>query len=61
MRDFPHVERNWKQTIQWLMTTNKWPKTQQLKDVDLAFKWWISGKSFDEFYADEVLQQKMDF
>lgn len=27
----------------------------------LAFKWWISGKSFDEFYADEVLQQKIKF
>lgn len=36
-------------------------KTQQLKSKDLAFKWWISGKSFDKFYADEVLQQKIKF
>ena len=25
------------------------------------FRWWISGKSFKEFYADEVLQQKINF
>lgn len=60
MQDFPHVQRNWKNTIEWLMK-NKWAKTQQLKSSDLAFKWWISGKSFDEFYADEVLQQKIKF
>lgn len=60
IRDFPHVQRNWESTIQWLMQ-NKWTKTQQLKSKDLAFKWWISGKSFDEFYAQEVLQQKIEF
>lgn len=60
MRDFPHVQRNWESTIQWLMQ-NKWTKKQQLKSKDLAFKWWISGKSFDEFYAEEVLQQKIEF
>lgn len=60
IRDFPHVQRNWESTIQWLMQ-NKWTKTQQLKSKDLAFKWWISGKSFDEFYAEEVLQYKIDF
>lgn len=60
MQDFPHVRSNWEKTIEWLMQ-NKWTKTQQLKSKDLAFKWWISGKSFDEFYADEVLQQKIQF
>lgn len=25
------------------------------------FRWWISGKSFDKFYADEFIQQKIDF
>lgn len=60
MKDFPHVQRNWENTIDWLMK-NKWTKTQQLKSKDLAFKWWISGKSFDKFYAEEVLQQKINF
>ena len=60
IRDFPHVQRNWESTIQWLMQ-NKWTKTQQLKSKDLAFKWWISGKSFEQFYAEEVLQQKIEF
>lgn len=60
MQDFPHVQRNWENTIEWLMQ-NKWTKTQQLRSKELAFKWWISGKSFDEFYADEVLQQKIQF
>lgn len=60
MQDFPHVQRNWENTIEWLME-NKWTKTQQLKSKDLAFKWWISGKSLDKFYSDEVLQQKIQF
>lgn len=60
MQDFPHVQRNWENTIEWLMK-NKWARAQQLKSKDLAFKWWISGKCFDEFYADEVLQQKIKF
>lgn len=25
------------------------------------FRWWISDKSFDKFYADEFLQQKIEF
>lgn len=60
MQDFPHVQRNWENTIEWLMQ-NKWTKTQQLKSKDLVFKWWISGKPFDKFYAEEILQQKIIF
>ena len=30
-------------------------------DPELGFRWWISGESFDKFYAKEVLQQKIDF
>lgn len=60
MNDYPHVRRNWEKTIEWLIK-NKWIKTQKLKNKKLAFEWWISGKSFDEFYADEVLQYKIDF
>lgn len=29
--------------------------------AETGFSWWISEKSFDKFYADEVLQKKIDF
>lgn len=60
MNEFPHVKRNWENTFEWLIK-NKWTKNQQLKDKELAFKWWISGKSFKQFHAEEVLQQKIEF
>lgn len=57
--DFPHVRRNWENTIEWLMN-NKWTKTQKMQTKELAFKWWISGKSLNKFYADEVMQLKLE-
>lgn len=61
IKDYPHVARNWKKTIEWLRI-NKWSKTEQLSEnADMAFDWWISGKSFNQYYADEVLQQKIEF
>ena len=60
MRDFPHVGKNWRKTIEWLIE-NKWKDKPLLQDPDMALKWWISKKSFKEFYADEVMQQKLEF
>ena len=60
MRDYPHVEVNWIKTIKWLIE-NKWTRTTKLSDPQMAFKWWISKKPFDKFYADEVIQQKIEF
>lgn len=60
MKDFPHVGKNWRKTIEWLIE-NKWKDKPLLQDPDLALKWWISKKSFKEFYADEVMQQKLEF
>lgn len=60
MKDFPHVGKNWRKTIEWLIE-NKWKDKPILQDPDMAFKWWISKKSFKEFYADEVMQQKIEF
>lgn len=56
---FPHVKHKWVQTIQKL--TNAGYIGRDFKDAEFGFNWWISGKSFDKFYADEVLQQKIDF
>lgn len=60
MNDYPHVRRNWEKTIEWLMK-NKWTKQPPQMTKELAFEWWISRKSLEKFYADEVLQYKIDF
>lgn len=56
---WPHVKRNWMKTIQWLKDNgyNSHPE----ESAETNFRWWISGKSFSKFYADEFLQQKIDF
>lgn len=61
IKDYPHVANNWKKAIRKLKE-GVWSKNKQLStDEEMAFNWWISGKSFERFYADEVLQQKIDF
>lgn len=60
MRRFPHAKRNWVKVIQWLID-NGYINNHNISDAEFRFKWWISDKSFDQFYADEVLQQKFDF
>lgn len=59
MKRYPHAKRNWIKTIQWLID-NEYSFTDN-PNAEFGFNWWISGKSFDEFYADEVLQKKIDF
>lgn len=56
---FPHVRHKWIQTIQNQIDTGY--SFKDMPDAEFGFRWWISGKSFDKFYADEVLQQKIDF
>lgn len=56
---FPHVKRKWLETIQHLIDNGY--MNRNFSDAETGFRWWISGKSFDKFYADEVLQQKIDF
>lgn len=59
MKRFPHVKHKWIQTIQKLI--NEGHITRNFTDAEFGFKWWISDKSFDKFYADEVLQGKIEF
>ena len=56
---WPYVKRNWLKTIQWLIDNGY--MNRNFSDPETGFRWWISGKSFDKFYADEFLQQKIDF
>ena len=59
IRRWPHVKRNWLKTIQWLIDNGySFPDNS---NAEFGFNWWISGKSFDKFHADEVLQQKINF
>ena len=60
IRNYPHVKRNWIKAIEWMME-NKWTEKRLAENPEMAFNWWISGKSFKQFYADEYLQQKIDF
>ena len=56
---WPHVKRNWLKTIQWLKDNGY--NNHHKESAETNFRWWISGKSFDKFYADEFLQQKIEF
>ena len=59
MQRYQHAKRNWVKAIQWLIDNGY--INYNFTDAETGFNWWISGKSFDKFYADEVLQQNMIF
>ena len=59
IRRYPHVKRGWLKAIQWLIDNGY--MNHNFQDAETGFNWWISDKSFDKFYADEVLQQKINF
>ena len=56
---WPHVKRNWIKTIQWLKDNGYNSRAEE--SAETGFRWWISGKSFAKFYADDFLQQKINF
>ena len=56
---WPHVKRSWLKTIQWLIDNGY--IDHNFSDAEIGFLWWISGKSFKKFYADEFMQRKIDF
>lgn len=59
MQRFPHVRKKWIDTIQWMIDNGY--VNYNFDNAEFGFNWWISDKSFKEFYADEFLQQKIDF
>ena len=59
IKRWPHVKRNWQKTIQWMIDNGY--VNHSFSDAETGFLWWISCKSFKEFYADNVLQQKIEF
>ena len=59
IKRYPHVKRRWIQTVQKLIDEGY--VNYNFQDPEFGFNWWISGKSFKKFYADEVLQKKIEF
>lgn len=57
--EYPHVKRNWIKAIQWLIDNGY--IDHNLKKAEDGFNWWISGKSFKQWYAEKYLQQKLEF
>lgn len=55
---WPHVYRNWLKAIAWLM--NNGYISYNFDSPEFYWEWWISGKSFEEFYAEEVMQYKLN-
>lgn len=56
---FPHAKKSWINTIQKLIDAGY--INHNIQDAEFGFNWWISDKSFDKFYAEEVLQRKIEF
>lgn len=56
---YPHAKKKWIEVIRELK--EKGYVGRKFDDPELDFRWWLSGESFDKFYAKEVLQQKIDF
>lgn len=56
---WPHVYRNWLKTIKWLMERGY--VNYHFESPEIGLKWWISGKPYKEFYADEIMQSKLNF
>lgn len=56
---YPHVYRNWLKTIKWLMERGY--VNYHFESPEIGLKWWLSGKPYKEFYADEVMQCKLNF
>ena len=59
VKRWPHVKRNWIKAIQWLKDNGYSNHVEECAEMN--FRWWISGKNYKQFYADEYQQLKIDF
>lgn len=59
IKRWPHVKRNWLKTIQWLKDNGYSNHVEE--SAEIGFQWWISGKSYKQFVADNFLQRKIEF
>lgn len=68
LKEYPHVKRNWIRTIKQIraegthdnmLTNNYFGDGSEDEICEQIFNWWISGKSYEEWYADTYLQLKL--
>ena len=59
IKRYPYAKKRWLQTIQWLIDNGY--INHNFSDAETGFNWWISGDRFEKFYADNFLQQKINF
>lgn len=59
VKRWPHVKRNWIKAIQWMKDNGYSNHVEECAEMN--FRWWISGKGYKRFYADEFQQLKIDF
>lgn len=57
IKKYPHVEENWKKSIQKLIDLGY--INHDFDDPSFCFEWWISGKSYKQFYAENIQQLKL--
>lgn len=67
---FPHAKRNWIKTIKRIRAAGKyhniitdgdWGGGTEEEIAERIFDWWLSDKTFKEWYIDTFLQQKLKF
>lgn len=57
--EYPHVKRNWIKVMRYLIEHGY--RCHDITDAEEMFDWWISGKSYEKWYADKYLQLHFDF
>lgn len=71
LAQFPHVRRKWINVIKTIreqklgkhnmICNNYWGEGSEEEKCEQVFNWWISGKSYKEWYAETYLQLKINF
>ena len=70
IKRYPYVKRNWintikkirnDETIKNMLTQNDFGGRSEDENCENIFYWWISGKSYDEWYAESIQQLKINF
>lgn len=69
IQEYPHVKRNWIKVIKTirsdghdnLLTNADFGNGTEDEKCENVFNWWISGKSYEEWYADTFRQLRFDF
>ena len=70
IREYPHVKRCWIDVIKKIrkqkigkniITDNYWGEGTEDEICENIFKWWVSGKSYQEWYSVKFQQLRFDF